>query len=154
TENETYAGMLLLLLLAARAGLRAARSSRAAGASRASLLVAAASMLHIASLLFLIPLCPVATQGIAEKGRRIRVAVVAALAGLLPVLAVYAGAAWALNAKYGTNISMWAGQHLGRQFWMDQDPARVALGFLWFLRGTVPDFGLLGRVPAPTSSAL
>ncbi len=149
-ENEVYVGALLLVVMAARRGLRLARSSLSSDALLTGLAIAAAGSLHLAASIFLLPVLVVtwfSQPGIRQAWTR---SALVALGVLAPV-----GLAYGAVALWGHPDAMgWMNHYMRWDSWLDRNPIRVALGFLWFLRGAVPDFGLIGRAPAPTSSAL
>ncbi|HVP39848.1 MAG TPA: hypothetical protein VMS93_11770 [Candidatus Saccharimonadales bacterium] len=154
SENEVYVATLLLLTLAARQALRAARTAQAGQALRAGLFTAAAALFHVVAVLFVVP--ALAVVGRAAEDRRHRLRLMAALVvGLAAPLALgYLAVLAARGAASVALASAWAGRYMRWESWVDRNPVRVLLGFLWFLRGAVPDFGLIGRAPSPTASAL
>ncbi|MBI5836739.1 MAG: hypothetical protein HZB25_05815 [Candidatus Eisenbacteria bacterium] len=151
SENEVYVATLLLLIASARQALRAARTGRADQALQAGMLVAAASLFHVVAALFLVPVLLVAFRAAPDAPRRRRLLGAAALGAVVPAVAAYLVV---MAVRHDTSVALataWLNRYMRWDSWVDRDPVRLLLGFLWFLRGAVPDFGLIGNAPPPTA---
>ncbi len=151
SENEVYVATTLFLTLSARHALRASRSAGGHDSLRSGLWVAAAALVHIVALLFLAPALILAGWGASSRAAAWKRRLVTAAAALLPVLACYATAIVVRHANTPERVAGWVNRYMRWESWTERNPVRVGLGFLWFLRGALPDFGLIGRAPSPTA---
>lgn len=151
SENEVYVAATLFLTLSARHALRASRDGGGREPIRAGLWIAAAALVHIVSLLFLAPVMILVGRDSFTRANAWTRRMAAAASALFPVLALYGIAILMRHAGTAARASDWIGRYMRWDSWTERNPVRVALGFLWFLRGALPDFGLVGRAPNPTS---